>query len=285
MMATADASGESGERNSSASLRKALRLVSIVSARSAGTDGMALGELSAVAGINKSTVLRLTGPLVDERLLERDAESGRFRLGPGCLALGQSYLQGIDLRSVARPELRRLMRQTQSTCHLVIRSGQDVVYLDKVEDEATVRMASRIGATMPAYCTAVGKAMLAYSTEEVVSEVLSGELAPITDRTITDPGTLRKEFGAIRRRGYAVDDRENEPEVRCVAAPIFGSDDRVVAALSVSSLASRMTAQKVREVGPSASLTALRISARMGSRKAAGLLADRPDDDGAQIPV
>ncbi|MDP5225783.1 MULTISPECIES: IclR family transcriptional regulator [Arthrobacter] len=266
---------EAGERNSSASLRKALRLVMIVAAQQPGTDGMALAELSEVAGVNKSTVLRLSSPLLDEKLLERDAETGRFRLGPGCLSLGQSYLQGIDLRSVARPELRGLMRLTQGTCHLVVLTGRDVVYVDKVEDEAVVRMASRIGATMPAYCTAVGKAMLAYSPEETVAEALAGTLEPVTDRTITDPVLLRAEFEAIRRRGYAIDDRENEPEVRCVAAPIFGSEDRVIAALSVSSLASRMTARRVRDVGPSAARAALRISARMGSRKAAILL-ERP---------
>ncbi|MCC3275835.1 IclR family transcriptional regulator [Arthrobacter sp. zg-Y20] len=263
--------GQEG-RNSSASLRKALTLLRVVSELSDNAEGLALNELSQASGLNKSTVLRLAAPLLEENLLDRDHESGRFRLGHGCLQLGQSYVDSLDLRSAANAELRLLMRSVHSTCHLVVLSGEDVVYLDKVEDEATVRMASRVGATMPAYCTAVGKAMLAYSREDVVAPILAKTLHPITPRTITDPEVLRAELAAVRRRGYAIDDRENEPDVRCVAAPIFGHEDTVVAALSVSALSSRMTPRRVREVGQMAVETSLRISAKLGSRRARGRL-------------
>lgn len=259
------------QRNSSSSLRKALRLLSVISENPAVPEGLALTELAKISGINKSTVLRLVSPLIDENLIDRDRVSGKFRLGFGSLRLGQSYLDSLDLRSAANEELRALMRETANTVHLVILSGHDVVYVDKVEDEATVRMASRVGATMPAYCTAVGKAIMAYSSEEVVSSILSVPLRAITPKTITDPAALRLELAAVRRRGYSIDDRENEPEVRCVAAPIFNHDDVVVAALSVSSLTSRMTPAKVREVGPMAAAVGLRISAKLGSRRAAAL--------------
>ena len=247
-------------------------MLSVISENPADPEGLALTELAKISGINKSTVLRLVSPLIDENLIERDRVSGKFRLGFGSLRLGQSYLDSLDLRSAANDELRALMRETSNTVHLVILAGHDVVYLDKVEDEATVRMASRVGATMPAYCTAVGKAIMAYSAEEVVSSILSVPLRPITARTITDPAALRMELAAVRRRGYSIDDRENEPEVRCVAAPIFNNDDVVVAALSVSSLTSRMTPAKVREVGPMAAAVGLRISVKLGSRQAAALL-------------
>lgn len=259
------------KRNSSSSLRKALLLLNVISAHPS-PEGLALTELAELSGINKSTVLRLATPLIDENLIERDRVSGRFRLGFGSLRLGQSYLDALDLRSAANAELRSLMRKTSNTVHLVVLSGHDVVYLDKVEDQATVRMASRVGASMPAYCTAVGKAILAYSPEEVVAPILSVPLLPITSKTITDPELLRLELSAVRRRGYSIDDRENEPEVRCVAAPIFNHDDTVVAALSVSSLTSRMTPAKVREVGPMAAHVGLRISVKLGSRKAAAML-------------
>jgi IclR family acetate operon transcriptional repressor len=265
---------DTGEkRNSSSSLRKALLLLSVVAEQPPTTEGMSLVDLAKRSGINKSTVLRLATPLIDENLIERDRLTGKFRLGFGSLRLGQSYLDSLDLRSAANDELRSLMRKTANTVHLVVLSGHDVVYLDKVEDEATVRMASRVGATMPAYCTAVGKAIMAYSSEDVVSTILSAPLLPITAKTITDPAALRQELGAVRRRGYAIDDRENEPEVRCVAAPIFNHDDVVVAALSVSSLTSRMTPAKVREVGPLAAAVGLRISVKLGSRRAAAKLA------------
>ncbi|MDJ0318231.1 IclR family transcriptional regulator [Arthrobacter antibioticus] len=261
------------KRNSSSSLRKALLILSVVAEQPSDPEGLALSDLAEITELNKSTVLRLTAPLIDEHLIERDRVTGKFRLGFGSLRLGQSYLDSLDLRSAANEELRALMRKTANTVHLVVLSGHDVVYLDKVEDEATVRMASRVGATMPAYCTAVGKAIMAYSPEEVVSSILSVPLAPITSKTITNPGELRMELGAVKRRGYSIDDRENEPEVRCVAAPIFNHDDVVVAALSVSSLTSRMTPAKVREVGPMAADVGLRISVKLGSRRAAAQLA------------
>ncbi len=264
------------ERNSSASLRKALLLLRAVDRHGVNGPWLTLAELSELTGVNKSTVLRLVTPLLEENLLERDAESGRFRLGYGCLHLGQAYLREIDLRTVARPELRQLTRSTQFTCHLVVLSGTNVVYVDKVENESTVRMASRIGASVPAYCTAVGKAILAHSAEEVVAAVLAEPLLPVTERTLTAPDDLRRELQAIRRRGYSIDDRENEPEVRCVAAPIFGVDERVVGAMSVSALASRMTPAKVREIGPMAAQAAQRVSVRMGSLAGVG----SPEPDG-----
>lgn len=272
-MSATEAAGE--KRNSSSSLRKALLLLNVVSDHSS-PEGLALAELADLSGVNKSTVLRLASPLIDENLIERDRVTGRFRLGFGSLRLGQSYLDSLDLRSAANEELRALMRRTANTVHLVVLSGHDVVYLNKVEDEATVRMASRVGASMPAYCTAVGKAILAYSPEEVVGPILVAPLAAITPKTIVDPDVLRLELSAVRRRGYSIDDRENEPEVRCVAAPIFNHDDTVVAALSVSSLTSRMTPTKVREVGPMAATVGLRISVKLGSRKAAAMLMSQP---------
>ena len=105
-----------------------------------------------------------------------------------------------------------------------------------------------------------------------MAPILSVPLAAITSKTITDPELLRLELSSVRRRGYSIDDRENEPEVRCVAAPIFNHDDMVVAALSVSSLTSRMTPAKVREVGPMAAQAGLQISVKLGSRKAAAML-------------
>lgn len=267
-------------RNSSASLRKALLLLRVVARHGTNGPWLTLAELSELAGVNKSTSLRLVAPLIEENLLERDAETGRFRLGYGCLHLGQAYLREIDLRTVARPELRQLSRATQLTCHLVVRSGTNVVYVDKVENESTVRMASRIGASVPAYCTAVGKAILAHSSEDVVGAVLAEPLVAVTDRTITEPDALRRELRTIRRRGYAIDDRENEPEVRCVSAPIFGVDERVVGALSVSALASRMSPPKVREIGPLAMQAAQRVSTRMGS-STGGHGAPEPDGPSA----
>lgn len=247
------------ERNQSASLRRALAVLDHVREQ----PGLSLTQLSEAAGLSKSTVLRLTVPLVEAKLLERDRRTGAYRLGHGTLRLGQSYLATLDLRTVAAEESHRLMSEVRETVHLVVYDPPHVVYIDKVENEANVRMASRIGSRGPAHCTAVGKAILAWLPEEAVAELV---LEPRTKHTITDAERLRAELAHIRRRGYAVDDRENEPEVRCVAAPIFNHNDAVSAAISVSGLTSRITAARVRELGPLVAGAAARISRKLGGQ-------------------
>ncbi|MEU6711735.1 IclR family transcriptional regulator [Nonomuraea sp. NPDC046802] len=248
----------SPERNQSASLRRALTVLDHVRERS----GLSLTQLAEAAELPKSTVLRLTAPLIEARLLERDRRTGAYRLGHGTIRLGQAYLATLDLRAVAAEESYRLMSEVRETVHLVVYDPPHVVYIDKVENEANVRMASRIGSRGPAHSTAVGKAILAWQPAEAVAELV---LDPRTKHTIIDHERLRAELAAVRRRGYAVDDRENEPEVRCVGAPIFNHNDAVTAAISVSGLTSRITAARVRELGPLVAEAASRISRKLGS--------------------
>ena len=255
-------------RNSSASLRRALAIVEFVRASPAGNGGATLTELAGSVGVNKSTVLRLSVPLVEYGLLTRDPRSGRFRLGTAALSLWQGYLDHMELRSVASDHLRDLMRRTGHTCHLVLLDGHDVVYVDKVENTATVRMASRIGARMPAYRTAVGRAILAFGPDDLVEDVVAAGLSAVTPRTVTDPAVLVEELRRVRERGYAIDDRENEPEVRCVAAPVFDHNRDPVAAISVSSLVSRLPVVQVRRLGPQVAVVAARISGELGGRAA-----------------
>ncbi|WP_338043428.1 IclR family transcriptional regulator [Nonomuraea lactucae] len=246
------------ERNQSASLRRALTVLDHVRASS----GLTLTQLADALDVSKSTVLRLTVPLIEARLLERDRRTGAYRLGHGTLRLGQAYLASLDLRAVAAEESHRLMSEVRETVHLVVYEPPHVVYIDKVENQTNVRMASRIGSRGPLHSTAVGKAILAWLPDDTVDGL---HLEARTKHTISDPGRLRAELASVRRRGYAVDDRENEPEVRCVGAPIFNHNDTVVAAISVSGLTSRITAARVREVGPLVAAAASRISRKLGS--------------------
>jgi DNA-binding IclR family transcriptional regulator len=254
-------------RNQSSSLRRALTVLEYVQDHADAGRGVPLAVIAGDLGMSKSTVLRLSAPLVEADLLLRDRETGWFRLGPGALRLGQAYLSSIDLRTVAREPLRRLLHAVGETCHLVVYDPPDVVYIDKVENEHNVRMASRIGSRVPAYRTAVGKAMLAWLGQDAVQAVIEAGMPPVTERTTTDPGQFRAELERVRRRGYAVDDRENEPEVRCVAAPIFDHTDGVAGALSVSGLASRIPPARVHEIGPVIVRAGLEISRSLGSSR------------------
>ncbi|MDQ0760590.1 IclR family transcriptional regulator [Streptomyces canus] len=254
-------------RNQATSLRRALTVLEYIRDHAGTGRGMSLTRIAEDLGINKSTVLRLTSPLMESDLLVRDRETGWFRLGHGTLRLGQAYLSSLDLRTVAAEPLRVLQHLVGETCHLVVYEPPDVVYIDKVENETNVRMGSRIGSRVPAYRTAVGKAILAWQGEEAFRVVVAAGMPPVTAHTVTDAERLRLELDRVRRRGYAIDDRENEPEVRCVAAPVFDHTDAPVGALSVSGLTTRMTPARVREVGPMVVRIGMEISHVLGSSR------------------
>jgi DNA-binding IclR family transcriptional regulator len=254
-------------RNQSSSLRRALAVLDYVRDQAGSGEGSSLTRIANALDINKSTVLRLAAPLIESDLLVRDRETGWFRLGHGALRLGQAYLSSLDLRTVAAGPLRRLLQAVDETCHLVVYAPPDVAYIDKLENEHTVRMASRVGSRVPAYRTAVGKAILAWLNEDAVNEIIAAGMPRVTKYTITDPEQFRAELTRVRRHGYAIDDRENEPEVRCVAAAIFDHTDGVAGALSVSGLVSRMTPARVREVGPLVVRTSVEISRVLGSTR------------------
>ncbi|MFJ3381722.1 IclR family transcriptional regulator [Curtobacterium sp. RRHDQ66] len=255
-------------RNAALSLRRGLRILDLVADRTRnGEPSVSLTTLSVELGTSKSTVLRLTAPMIENDLLRRTADAG-FTLGLGALLLGQSYLEGIDLRAAAAPFLRRTAERTGLTCHLVVPDGTDIVYVDKVETRGTVRMGSRIGNRLAMRNTASGKAMVAFGDPELLDRVLAHPATAMTEHSITDDDRWRQEIGRTRERGYGIDDRENEPDIRCVAAPVFDHANQVVGAMSISGLASRFRTTAVRELGDGVVRTALEISVALGSSSA-----------------
>ncbi|MQA27909.1 MAG: helix-turn-helix domain-containing protein, partial [Micromonosporaceae bacterium] len=236
---------DTASRNNSSSLRRALGVLDYLASDPAGAD---LGELSGGLGLPKPTLLRLLAPLREARLVEPHGESGRYRLGPQTARLGQLYLERMDLRAVAAGALKRLASTCGETAHLGVPDPPWVVYVDKVECAHPVRMVSRIGARQPMHSTALGKAWLAHAGEEAVARVIDAGLERRTPGTITAPSRLREELSRVRATGHAVDDVENERDIRCVAAPLFDHTRRPVAAVSVAGPDFRLTAARVPEL-------------------------------------
>ena len=148
----------------------------------------------------------------------------------------------MELLTVSRPYTEELMESINEVVHLVIREDNDIVYIDKVEADNTIRMASTIGKRSPLYCTAVGKAILAQLSEEEVEEVWNNsKIEKLTEFTITDLEDMKKELEAVRLNGYAIDDEENEIGVRCVGVPVFNMFGQVEGAISVSGPTIRVT--------------------------------------------
>jgi DNA-binding IclR family transcriptional regulator len=236
-------------RNSSSSLRRALGILMFLAEERSHPHGSTLSDLATGLELSKSTVLRLIAPLRDVRLVDQDPESGRYRLGPQNALLGQAYLERRDTRQITSPHLHRVAEESGETVHLVTFDPPEIVYIDKVESPRAVRMHSRIGGRLPAYCTATGKVFLAHAADDVVDRVIAAGMPARTPTTITSPDRLLAELDLIRRRGYAVDDVENEQDIRCVAAPVHDHTGAVTTAVSISGPAARVTRERVSGLG------------------------------------
>lgn len=223
-------------------------------------------EISRDLGISRSTVYRLLSTLAAGGYVAQDpAEPEKYRLGYKILELANGFLEGVELRRVAYPFLQRLRDLANETVHLVVMDGGQCTYVEKVECSQAVRMHSTIGSRVYAHCTAVGKSMLAHLPREEVEEVLARHGLPArTSNTITDKERLFQELERVRQQGYAVDDVENEEGIRCVGAPIFDHQGKVVAALSISGPAFRLTEERIQELAPHVKEAALAISRQLG---------------------
>jgi len=190
-----------------------------------------LTELSSGTGLSKTTVHRLVGELVRHGLLERSGHS--YTLGGRLFYLGSSVPHRWDLREVALPFLHDLFEATRETVHLGVREGHEVVYVERFHGHDALPLPSRIGGSLPLHCTGVGKALLAFSTSELVEEVLAGSLPRMTPRSLDEPERLRAAIAQVRTSGLAYEEEEAVSGVSCVAAPVF-SGHIAVAALSVA---------------------------------------------------
>jgi DNA-binding IclR family transcriptional regulator len=193
---------------------------------------LSLADLSRRTGLPKSTVHRLAATLVAWRGLERVDE--RFRLGMRLFELGELVPHQRELRDAALPFMEDLYEATHETVHLGVLDGTDVVYLAKVNGHRRLSAPSRIGGRMPAYCTGLGKALLAHSGPDLVEAIIGRGLRPRTPYTITVPSVLRTALAEVLAQGVAFDREENTLGVACAAAPVFMGGGRPVAALSVS---------------------------------------------------
>jgi IclR family acetate operon transcriptional repressor len=245
----------------SSSVTKAFQVVELLAA--SPPSGASLADLSSQLGMPKSTAHRYLTSLVSLRLAERDG-SDHFHLGTRVIELAGAYLARSDLRTEARTTMEELAAQTAETVHLAVPSAGEVVYIAKVESIHPIRMYSHIGARLPMYCTALGKAILPFLPEERRERILGQPFRARTERTIVSPQVMRDELELIRTQGFAIDDEENEVGVCCVGAPVFDYTTDVVGALSVSGPTSRMSRERCIELGPLVHDSAWRVSRRMG---------------------
>ena len=246
-------------------LDRALAILEVLSAE--GPD-LSLGEISDKLDLHKSTAHRLTMVLERHKLIERHSVSGRYRLGLKLFELGSRAISHLDLRERARPVLDQLVLETGETVHLGILDDTEVLYLDKVEPARSVRMSSTVGRRNPVYCTAMGKAILAYLPEAQVEAIVRKQgLKAVTANTITSFLDLKAELKVIRERGYAIDNEEIEEGLRCIGCVVRDFSGGAVAAISVSGPSFRVTKEKVNALSRPVVSAASILSAEFGFKQ------------------
>ncbi len=190
----------------------------------------------------------------------------RYSLGLRVLELGNMYRLRLDLARNAEPILRRLSQRTNANAHLARMENSEVVDLLRVEFPTPLRVTRSPMMRRPAHCTALGKVLLAHGTEEHLQAVIRRGLPRLTGRTITQPKRLVHELERVRERGYAVDDEEFYPGIRCVAAPVFDEDSTVPAAMSVSGLITHVTQDRLPQFAEAVTHAARELSEQLGFR-------------------
>lgn len=214
----------------------------------AGKDAMPLAEIAKAAGLVKSNTHRVLKTLIHCGYARQDA-GGRYRVTLKMWKLGSRVSEQMDIRGIARPHLRRLSEQTGETVHLSILENGEVTYLEKIDSPHPVAAYSRLGGGGPAHCSATGKALLAFASDEVRQRI-TASLRRFTARTVIEPAKLERELQAIRKTGFATTRGEWHEAVSGIAAPILAQEHRAVAAVGVSGLSARVTAAKLRAFAP-----------------------------------
>ena len=221
---------------------------------------LSLSELARRSGLPKTTVHRMIRQLVDLGWLSPDG--GSYTIGTAVFQFGTMVPVRAQLCEVAQPYLQDLYEATHATIHLAVHDGGQVLYAEKISGRRSVNVLTRIGGHMPLHCTGVGKALLAFAPQALVSTVLSQPLPGQTPFTITTPTRLVKELAHVRTERLAYDREEAALGLRCVAAPIITPGGTAVAAVSVSVPASR----SVDPVRPAVLMTARNVSRALAAR-------------------
>src|SRR5688572_26686475 len=215
-----------------ASFSKFMTVLQII-ADSPGT--LDIAQLTKRARFPRGTVYRLMSALIAEGLITQSGESGTFRLGPRLLQFAAKTWEDSDLRTIARDFLVSLRDATDEAVHLAVPSNNRMVYIDKLVGSSRVQMKTSIGGQVELHSTSVGKAWLSGLPDQRLLEVIKSlDLRRHTAKTFTTPEALFDELMRTREQGFAFDDEENEPDIRCLGSPIFNRLREPIGAVSIS---------------------------------------------------
>jgi DNA-binding IclR family transcriptional regulator len=229
------------------SIRAVERALDVLQCFTSQTPELTMSQISSLIGINKSTVHRLLSTLERKRFVERDPLSGVYKPGLRLLQIASLAMEHNSLRRLAAPFLHNLCDQYRENVNLSILDGGDVVYVDVVESSQRVKLAATPGQQLPAFCTASGKAILAFLPEDDVKRILERGMPRYTRSTLASQEAFFEDVYRIREQGFAISVEEFEDGINAVAAPIC---NQPIASVSIAGPAYRLTRERMLEVGP-----------------------------------
>ncbi len=239
------------------SLAKGLRIMELL----ARGGKLSLSEVAGRLELDRSVCHRSLSTMRDLGFVSQDGPAG-YRVSMKIFELAMQLVNGLEVRGVVRPLLVDLADRHNETVNLGIRDGREMIYLDKVETRALLRAELAVGTRIPIHCTGLGKAVLAFSPEDERRAILgAGALKAYTPKTIVSARALVAELESIKERGFALDDEEHYPGLRCVAAPVFDHTGRPAYSLSIAGPSSRLSLEKLMDMA-----TDLMDACRLASR-------------------
>ncbi|MGB8184107.1 MAG: IclR family transcriptional regulator [Pseudolabrys sp.] len=231
-------------------------------------DGIALADLSKRVGLHNSTTFHLVKTMVSLGYIRQIKESKRYRIGRPLFALAASALDEMEMVSMATPVLDDLSRETGESSHFASRMSDAVVVMARTPGPGAFQLTDRVGVVRPAYCTALGKVILAALRPDQLDRYLDRiELKALTSKTITSPQRLRRELQDVRRTGIAFDDGEFNNEVRCAAMPVYDFSGQVVGAIGISGPVWRLSIQALQSKARDLSEAAKQLSEAFGASR------------------
>jgi len=243
-----------------------VRAMNVLELLARSKRGASISEISRDLALPKSSTYLLLTTLEENGYLQRNIQTGKYYFGSKLVALGRKVLEHLDLREVARPFLGALMRRTGLIVHLAVLEGNAAVIIDRVEPPGLSAGADWVGRRLDINCTGVGKALVAFLSDEQFGQIITVKhFARHNDNTIVTIRGLKTELARVREQGYALDDEEDEIGLRCVGAPVFDSEQKPVAAVSVAGTTEDIRLDRVQILAATLRQTAAEISRRLQS--------------------
>jgi IclR family acetate operon transcriptional repressor len=241
------------------------RGLSILECLARTEGGLTLTDIGHRVDLPPSTTHRLLATLEKMGYVYQAGDLGLWYVGLQAFTVGSSFLANRDFATHSHAYMRRLMEQSGETANLAILDGTEAVFIDQVQCRETMRTIVKLGSRVPLHASGVGKAIFASLPDDQIDALLKVKGLPrITENTITSPETMWASVRVIRQRGWSFDDEEHLPGTRCVAAPIYDEHEEPLGAISLAGPSTRLTDERIRQLGPVVSHFAEEITRRLG---------------------